>query len=97
MNVAFIGSESSGHGTYPARVTKEGSEDVLVNDEGIHRVTDGWGSHTNTSEPYDSHEGVTAEGSGSVFANGLPVARVGDPISCGGSIVTGSGNVLAGG
>lgn len=97
MNVALVGSKGSGHGTYPARTTGQGSGNVLVNGVGIHRETDGWGSHTNTVPPYDSHSGVTSKGSGSVFANGLPVARVGDPISCGGSIVTGSGNVFAGG
>jgi uncharacterized Zn-binding protein involved in type VI secretion len=35
-------------------------------------------------------------GSGSVMINGVPAARVGDPISCGDSVGSGSGDVFLG-
>lgn len=97
MNVAYIGSTETGHSTYPPRITASGSGNVLVNGRGIHRKGDGWGSHTNTVLPYDTHSGATTSGSSSVYANGLPVARVGDGISCGGAIASGSSNVFVGG
>ena len=43
------------------------------------------------------HDSTQASGSGTVFANGLPVARVGDSIACGSSNQTGSGNHFTGG
>ncbi|MGE9553172.1 RHS repeat-associated core domain-containing protein [Erwinia amylovora] len=38
-----------------------------------------------------------AEGSSRVFINGLPAARIGDQTTCGGRVMTGSGNVRIGG
>ncbi|WP_345830843.1 RHS repeat-associated core domain-containing protein [Erwinia sp. HDF1-3R] len=38
-----------------------------------------------------------AEGSSRVFINGLPAARTGDQTTCGGKVMTGSGNVRIGG
>lgn len=37
-----------------------------------------------------------ALGSGSVFVGGVPIGRVGDLISCGSTVLIGSGNVQAG-
>jgi uncharacterized Zn-binding protein involved in type VI secretion len=36
-------------------------------------------------------------GSSTVFVNGKPIGRVGDPVACGGLVAEGSPNVLAGG
>lgn len=36
-------------------------------------------------------------GSATVFANGMPLGRVGDPVACGSSVAAGSPNVFAGG
>ena len=44
----------------------------------------------------DCHDGNISNGSGSVFVNGLGVARVGDPVSCGSTAAQGSQNVFAG-
>ncbi|MFU9139259.1 PAAR domain-containing protein, partial [Erwinia tasmaniensis] len=38
-----------------------------------------------------------AEGSSRVYINGLPAARIGDQTTCGGKVMTGSGNVRTGG
>lgn len=97
MNAAFEGSTETGHATYPGRTTTAGSSNVLINGRKAHRKGDTWGPHTNTVPPYDTHPGETAAGSSSVFINGQPAARVGDPITCGGSIATGSPNVIIGG
>lgn len=97
MQIATIGSNESGHSTYPGRTTGVGSSNVFAAGRGVHRLGDSWGSHCNTVPPYDCHDGTTASGSGSVFANGKQVARVGDSISCGGNITTGINSVRVGG
>ena len=43
------------------------------------------------------HTGIIASGSSTVYVNGLQIGRIGDPVSCGGSVAEGSGNVHAGG
>ena len=43
------------------------------------------------------HTGVIASGSGTVFINGRAAGRIGDPVSCGGSVAVGSPNVFVGG
>lgn len=91
---AYKTSKSFGHGNYPSRVTDMGSPNVFANGKGAHRVTDSWETHCN--DVGDCHEGDTVSGSGSVFVNGLPWARVGDSIDCGDSISTGSPDVMVG-
>lgn len=91
---AYIDSASTGHETWPARVTSEGSPNVFVNGKGVHRLGDGWPVHCNSLG--ECHAGTTSKASTTVLVNGRGVARVGDSISCGGSIATGSSNVLVG-
>ena len=43
------------------------------------------------------HSGVIAAGSSTVFINGIPAGRIGDPVSCGGNVAEGSGDVFIGG
>ncbi|MBR1602594.1 MAG: PAAR domain-containing protein [Synergistaceae bacterium] len=38
-----------------------------------------------------------AAGSGSVYINGKQAGRIGDPVACGSTVATGSGNVFIGG
>ena len=40
---------------------------------------------------------TTAEGSSTVFVNGIPAARIGDPVACGSACARGSTDVFAGG
>ena len=70
------------------------SADVFVNGRGAGRVTDSYAGHSCfIHEPHQDH---IAQGSDSVFVNGLPVARVGDITDYGGVVVEGSPDVWAG-
>lgn len=91
---AYISSVSTGHGSWPSRVTAEGSPNVLVNGKGVHRLGDNWPVHCNSLG--ECHAGSTSKASATVLVNGKGAARIGDSISCGGNIATGSGNVLVG-
>lgn len=44
-----------------------------------------------------SHDGAASAGSGTVFAGGIAIHRIGDMISCGDVSASGSENVFAGG
>jgi len=79
----------------PPRPSSEGSGDVYANGIPVHRENDAWEPH---ACPGSSPHGATLlAGSGTVFANGKQLGRIGDPISCGSTVDTGSGDVFAGG
>ena len=46
---------------------------------------------------HSPHSAIIAAGSGNTFINGFPAGRIGDPVSCGGSVRDGSPNVFTGG
>jgi uncharacterized Zn-binding protein involved in type VI secretion len=52
---------------------------MFANKKGVHRLGDGWASHCCVG----CHGGVASSGSPNVFANGKPVVRKNDSISCG--------------
>lgn len=83
----------TGHGSFPPRNSSGGSGNVIINGCGAHRVGDSWVSHGSDS-PSSSHGGSGAAGSPNVLTNSSPQCRIGDPISCGSSMATGSGNVI---
>lgn len=83
----------SGHGCHPPRPNASASGNVFVNSRGFHRITDSWESHCCST----CHGANTSSGSNSVFVNGLAAARIGDSVSCGSFIMTGSTNVFTGG
>lgn len=93
-NCSHITSISTGHGPWPSRVTREGSPNVLVNGNGVHRLGDSWPIHCNSTG--QCHAGSTNKASSTVLANGKGIARVGDSIDCGDVISTGSINVMVG-
>ena len=68
------------------------SPDVFTNGRGAARTTA-------SGVACDKHNPLplVAEGSGSVFINGLPAARKGDAITCGAKVDDGSANVFIGG
>lgn len=80
---------------YPPRPNVTWSGDVFINGLGAHRQTDAWAPHGVALCP--PHKGSTAAGSPNVFVNGLPLARVGDPIDCGSLCAVGSPNVFVNG
>lgn len=87
------GDGCTGHGCFPPRVNDSGSPNVFANGIEVHRETDHWVVHCCGS---DCHDSICSGGSGSVFANDLAVARIGDSIACGSAIAGGSGSVFAG-
>ncbi len=82
----------TGHGCYPSRPNIEASADVFVNGLGWHRVGDAWAAHC-CGPP--CHGGALAAGSPTVFVNGMPAGRIGDPVDCGSRCATGSPDVFA--
>lgn len=93
--ITRLGDSCTGHGAWPARQNIQGSPDVFINGIPAHRVGDSWATHCNPV--MSCHVSVLAAGSGSVFVNGKALGRIGDPVACGSSVATGSGNVFAGG
>ena len=69
-----------------------GSPDVFINGRPAAVAT---GSMVECAKDGGSQQ--MAEGSSRVFINGFPAARLGDRTTCGGKVMTGSGNVRIGG
>lgn len=88
--VARLTDVCTGHGSCAPRPSVTGSNDVFVNGLAAHRLSDGWAMHC-------THTSVLAGGSQTVYANGLELGRIGDPVACGSLVATGSPNVFAGG
>ena len=92
--VVRLGDFCTGHGCFPSRPNVSASTDSFANDLGIHRVGDAWAVHC-CGIP--CHGGSQSTGSPDVFVNNLPVARIGDSVSCGSSNSTGSPDVIVNG
>lgn len=86
------GDSNSGHGGFSSVALSSGSPNVYVNGVPCGRQSDTYPSHS-----YDdsSHSGSISGGSSTVFVNSKPIARVGDSVSCGGTVSQGSPNVYA--
>lgn len=80
------------HSCFPPRANTSWSNDVFINSLGAHRVGDSWAVHCCPSGP--CHGGSAAAGSPNVFTNSKAQCRIGDPVSCGSTMATGSGNVI---
>ncbi|OLQ90132.1 hypothetical protein BIY22_03770 [Vibrio panuliri] len=95
---ARLGDIASAHGCFPPTPIIAGSGDVFINGIPAARLGDVAAPHgcPCPKTPHGSHGRSIAAGSGSVFINGMPVARVGDAIDCGGTVATGSGDVIIG-
>ena len=93
LQVARLGDRCTGHRCWPPRSNDQGSPNVFVNGIQIHRQSDHWIRHQCDD---NSHDSVLCSGSASVFANGLAIGRLGDPICCGSQVAGGSPNVFAG-
>ncbi len=89
---ARLNDRCTGHGCYPSRPNIAASSDVFTNDLGAHRQGDAWAVHK-CKKP---HGGTLASGSGTVWINDKQAGRIGDPVSCGSSVQTGSSNVFIG-
>lgn len=85
----------TGHSSWIPRPNAEASEDVFVNNLGVHREGDAWQQHPSNS-PNPPHGGNLASGSSTVFINGKQCGRIGDPVDCGSAVATGSPDVYCG-
>lgn len=94
--VTRLGDACTGHGCWPPRPSTGASPDVFVNGIAAHREGDAWAPHTCPTIP-ETHASVLAAGSTTVFVNGKPLGRIGDPVACGSSVAVGSANVFSGG
>lgn len=90
-----LGDIDTGHDACPPTALVSASSNVIINGNGAGRVGDVYAPHGCKDHP--PHSGSIAAGSSKVFINGHAAARIGDPVSCGGSVATGSGNVFIGG
>lgn len=90
------GNLCTGHGTWPPRPSISGSDNVTIEGKSALRKGDGYAVHCSTVKPYPCHAGSQAKGSSTVFVNNKPLARVGDDVSCGGSLAEGASTVFAG-
>ena len=86
------GDSNTGHGAHPPVALVSGSPNVFVNSIPCGRNSDPYPPHT---DGIDTHAGNISGGSSTVFVNSKPIARVGDSVSCGGSVAAGSPNVNA--
>ena len=91
---ARIGDTASNHGPWHPSPIVSGSANVLTNGKPAARKGDAAAPHVKPKSP--PHGRSISEGSGTVFINGKPASRVTDAIDCGGTIVSGSGNVFIG-
>ena len=94
--VTRLGDSCTGHGCWPPRPSTGASPNVYANGIAVHRQGDAWAPHTCPSIP-ETHGGVLAAGSSSVYVNGKQIGRIRDPVACGSSVAAGSGDVFAGG
>lgn len=89
-----LGDICTGHGCFPPRPSIGGSPNVFINGIKALRVTDPYAVHVCGIA---AHGSQVAAGSGTVYVNGLPMARIGDAVACGSAVAQGSPNVFAGG
>lgn len=92
-----LGDIGSGHGChFPPSPAIAGSPNIFINGRPAIRQGDAYAAHGCSSCPASAHGRALAAGSPTVFFNRLEAGRIGDPIDCGGSVATGSGNVFIG-
>jgi uncharacterized Zn-binding protein involved in type VI secretion len=88
------GDLCTGHDDCSPRPAQRGSPHVTFNARAALRVTDPFVNHGCAA--HAPHPGKVAEGSTTVTIDGLPAARVTDPVDCGSTIQTGSADVYIG-
>lgn len=88
------GDSDTGHDKCPGTPLSGGSPNVNINGKAAGRVGDSYVPHG--CDIHVPHSGTIASGASHVFINGKAAGRVGDPVSCGGSVATGSPNVFIG-
>lgn len=82
------GDKSTGHDKCPGVEAVEGADDFLV--KGMPVVLEGDKYAPHGCENHQIHQGTLAGGSPAFTIHGRAVGRIGDPISCGGTIAEGA-------
>ena len=90
--IARLGDTGTGHEAYPSHSIITSSSNVFVNGIGVATVGDTLESHCDED---GCHEGTLASGSSTVYANSKAICRIGDSVSCGGTISSGSTDVFS--
>lgn len=82
--VGWLGQKADRHDhCYPTHATIEASPDVLAEGIKVVRVGDAVAPHGGSCSKHPTPHGAKVQkGSASVFANGKPLAREGDPVKC---------------
>jgi uncharacterized Zn-binding protein involved in type VI secretion len=93
---ATVDSVTTNHDCSATTTTEGLSGNVLVNGTGVHRQGDLNTAHTVNAPQCPAHQTAISAGSGTVFANGMGVARITDQYDGGEVISSGSGNVFSG-
>ena len=95
MQATRLGDTDTGHDACPGTVLVSASTNVIINGKSTGPVCAHSFPHGCIVHP--AHTAHIASGSSTVLINGLQAARVGDPIDCGGSVASGSPDVIIGG
>ena len=95
--VAKTGDFTQGHCWPPAPMVTQGNGSVLV--DGALAIVEGDKTvhPPGCTSPPTTHDVIAIKGSPTVFANGIPVIRDGDPMGCGDAAETPGGTVYADG
>ena len=91
--VAKLDSLCSGHDDFQQRNPVTCSDSLFVTGLGVISIGDTWEFHEHGGKNHDS---VQSTGSSSIFVNNKAVARIGDSIECGSTVMTGSDTVFFG-
>lgn len=91
--IVRLGDIGGVHSCWADRPNDSASPNVFCDGIAVHRQSDHWEYHTCGD---DTHDGHLQTGSSTVFVNGLQIARIGDPISCGGFTTHGSSTAFSG-
>jgi uncharacterized Zn-binding protein involved in type VI secretion len=84
------------HAAHTPATIMNGSPNVLINSTPASTVGSMVSVHCLMSYPFPCHPSTIASGSSTVLVNGKPLTRMGDKSGCGGIVIKGSPNVIAG-
>lgn len=94
-SVTRLGDRCTGHSCWLPRPNNQGCFTVYVNGKPMHCHSHSYEVHCCTcGEDHGCHGAVLSGGASRSYAEGLPIGRIGDSVSCGGVAATGSPNVF---
>lgn len=94
VGIIRLGDVCTGHEDWPPRPVITSASTVYV--EGILACCEGDQLAVHCNRKPECHDGVIAAGSGMTFVEGRKLARHGDPVSCGGTMVSSTSSTNCG-